>query len=61
MPQTREHLAILDLLGVQRGVVVVTKSDLVDADWLELVAADVEEVVKGTDAGRRAARDAARR
>jgi selenocysteine-specific elongation factor len=48
MPQTREHLAILDLLGVQRGVLVVTKSDLVDADWLDLVAAEVEEVVKGT-------------
>jgi selenocysteine-specific elongation factor len=48
MPQTREHLAILDLLGVQRGVLVVTKSDLVDAEWLELVTADVEDVVKGT-------------
>ena len=48
MPQTREHLAILDLLGVQRGILVVTKSDLVDADWLELVAAEVEDAVKGT-------------
>jgi selenocysteine-specific elongation factor len=48
MPQTREHLAILDLLGVRRGVLVVTKSDLVDADFLDLVAADVEDVVKGT-------------
>ena len=48
MPQTREHLAILDLLGVQRGVLVVTKSDLVDAEWLELVKADVEDVVRGT-------------
>jgi selenocysteine-specific elongation factor len=48
MPQTREHLAILDLLGVQRGVLAVTKSDLVEPDFLELVAADVEEVVKGT-------------
>src|SRR5574341_1703709 len=42
MPQTREHLAILDLLGVERGVLVVTKSDLVDGDWLDLVCADVE-------------------
>ncbi len=48
MPQTREHLAILDLLGVERGVLVVTKSDLVDRDWLDLVSADVEEVVAGT-------------
>ena len=48
MPQTREHLAILDLLGVQRGIVVLTKSDLVEADWLDLVAADVEDTVKGT-------------
>ena len=42
MPQTREHLAILDLLGVSRGVVALTKSDLVDKDWCDLVAADVE-------------------
>ena len=48
MPQTREHLAILDLLGVQRGILVVTKSDLVDGDWLELVSAEVEEAVQGT-------------
>jgi selenocysteine-specific elongation factor len=48
MPQTREHLAILDLLGVHRGVLVVTKSDLVDADWLDLVAAEVEDAVKDT-------------
>jgi selenocysteine-specific elongation factor len=48
MPQTREHLAILDLLGVERGIAVVTKRDLVDRDWLDLVQADVEEVLKGT-------------
>ena len=48
MPQTREHLAILDLLQVQRGVVAITKSDLVDGDWLDLVAAEVEETLKGT-------------
>src|SRR3954468_24898737 len=35
MPQTREHLAILDLLGIDRGMIVVTKTDLVDQDWLE--------------------------
>jgi selenocysteine-specific elongation factor len=48
MPQTREHLAILDLLGVTRGILVLTKKDLVDEDWLELVAADVLDAVKGT-------------
>ena len=48
MPQTREHLAILDLLGVRRGVLVVTKSDLVEPEFLDLVAADVEDAVKGT-------------
>ncbi|MEO5568542.1 MAG: selenocysteine-specific translation elongation factor [Gemmatimonadaceae bacterium] len=41
MPQTREHLAILDHLGVSRGVVALTKSDMVDGDWLDLVRADV--------------------
>ena len=48
MPQTREHLAILDLLQVHSGVLVLTKKDLVDPDWLEMVAADVQEAVKGT-------------
>jgi selenocysteine-specific elongation factor len=48
MPQTREHLAILDLLQVKRGLVAVTKRDLVDDDWLELVTADIEEMLEGT-------------
>ncbi len=48
MPQTREHLAILDLLGVRRGVVALTKRDLVDDDWLALVAADATELLAGT-------------
>ncbi len=48
MPQTREHLAIIDLLGVERGVVALTKADLVDEDWLELVKADIEELLAGT-------------
>ena len=48
MPQTREHLAILDLLQVKQGLVAVTKSDLVDKDWQELVAAEVEDTLKGT-------------
>jgi len=48
MPQTREHLAIIDLLGVERGVVALTKADLVDADWVGLVRADVEQLLAGT-------------
>ncbi|MBI1885359.1 MAG: selenocysteine-specific translation elongation factor [Chloroflexi bacterium] len=48
MPQTREHLAIVDLLDIRRGLVVVTKKDLVDGDWLALVKADAAEVVGGT-------------
>ena len=40
MPQTREHLAILELLGVRRGVIALTKADLVDDDWLALVEED---------------------
>ena len=48
MPQTREHLAILDLLGIQRGIVVITKKDLVDEEWLGLVRMDVEELISST-------------
>ncbi len=49
MPQTLEHLAILDLLGVNGGVVVLTKMDLIDdPDWLELVVLDVGEALAGT-------------
>jgi selenocysteine-specific elongation factor len=48
MPQTREHLAILDLLGIERGIVALTKKDLVDEEWLELVRMDIEELLKGT-------------
>src|SRR5438128_782029 len=48
MPQTREHLAILDLLRVRRGVVALTKADLVDAEWLELVREEVAEQLKPT-------------
>lgn len=48
MPQTREHLAILDLLQVRSGLVAVTKRDLVDEEWLELVISEVEETLKPT-------------
>src|SRR6195256_5219161 len=48
MPQTREHVAILDLLGISNGVVALTKRDLVDDEWLDLVQADVEDFLKTT-------------
>jgi selenocysteine-specific elongation factor len=48
MPQTREHLAILDLLHVPAGVTVLTKADLVDEAWLALVRADVAAATAGT-------------
>jgi len=48
MPQTREHLAILDLLHVQRGIVALTKADLVDQEWLELVHEEVAEYLLPT-------------
>ena len=53
MPQTREHLAILDLLGVGTGVVALTKVDVLRSmaeseEWVELVAADVSETLEGT-------------
>lgn len=48
MPQTEEHLAILDLLGVEHGLVVLTKADLVDDEWLQLVRAEVNERLAGT-------------
>jgi selenocysteine-specific elongation factor len=48
MPQTREHLDILHLLRTRRGLIVLTKSDLVDEEWLELVSDDVRAAVKGT-------------
>ncbi len=49
MPQTREHLAILTLLGVQRGVMVLTKADLVeDPEWLRMVEGDVRTLLVGS-------------
>ena len=45
MPQTREHLSILSLLGVKRGIVALTKCDLVDEDWLALVEDDVRATI----------------
>ena len=48
MPQTREHLAIIDLLGISRGVVAITKSDLVDSEWLAMVKDDVARLLSTT-------------
>ena len=49
MPQTREHLAILDILQIETGVIALTKTDLVDdPEWLDLVEADVSQAVQGT-------------
>jgi selenocysteine-specific elongation factor len=47
-PQTREHFDILQLLGVERGITVLTKSDAVDADTLDVVRLEVEEFLRGT-------------
>lgn len=48
MPQTREHFAIVQLLGVPRGIVVLTKRDLVEGDWVEMVKRDVGTLLQGT-------------
>jgi selenocysteine-specific elongation factor len=48
MPQTREHLDIIELLGVKKGIVVITKKDLVEEEWLIMVEEEVREYVKST-------------
>lgn len=48
MPQTKEHLDILNLLGIEKGLIALTKSDLVDEEWLALVEEDIRERIKGT-------------
>jgi len=48
MPQTREHMEICSLLGVRYGIVVMTKIDMVDEEWLELVTDDIEQYMQGT-------------
>ncbi|HTV59982.1 MAG TPA: selenocysteine-specific translation elongation factor [Verrucomicrobiae bacterium] len=47
-PQTREHFDICRLLGISRGIIAVTKTDLVDADWLGLVRLEIEDFVRGS-------------
>jgi selenocysteine-specific elongation factor len=48
MPQTREHLDICTLLGIRTGLVALTKTDMVDETWLDLVRDDIQEFLKGT-------------
>jgi len=48
MPQTQEHLNILQLLEVKRGIIALTKIDMVEEDWLELVKEDIREAIQGT-------------
>ena len=48
MPQTIEHLAILEMLGVSHGLVAMTKTDIPDSDWVDLVEDDIRELTKGT-------------
>jgi len=48
MPQTREHLAILDLLGVDKGIVALTKIDLVDEEMVQFVTEEIKEILSGT-------------
>ena len=48
MPQTREHMDIIELLGVKKGIVALTKKDLVDEEWLMLVEDEVQQYLKGS-------------
>jgi selenocysteine-specific elongation factor SelB len=48
MPQTREHVDILELLGVEKSIVVLNKCDIVDDEWLELVEEEIKEELRGT-------------
>lgn len=48
MPQTREHMDILNLLGIEKSIIVLNKCDLVDQEWLELVEEEIKEELSGT-------------
>ncbi|MGL5766268.1 MAG: selenocysteine-specific translation elongation factor, partial [Sarcina sp.] len=48
MPQTREHLEILNILNIKKGIVVLTKSDLVDQEWIDFMKEEVKEFTKNT-------------
>jgi selenocysteine-specific elongation factor len=48
MPQTREHLDIVKLLGIKQGIFVITKTDLVDQEWISLVQEELQQLLKGS-------------
>ena len=48
MPQTREHMDIIELLGVKSGIIALTKKDMVDDEWLMLVEEEVREYLSAT-------------
>ncbi|WP_250229444.1 selenocysteine-specific translation elongation factor [Anaeropeptidivorans aminofermentans] len=48
MPQTKEHMEILKLLGIKSGIITITKIDMADRDWIEMVKEDIKELVKGS-------------
>ncbi|WP_242848917.1 selenocysteine-specific translation elongation factor [Syntrophomonas palmitatica] len=48
MPQTREHMDIIELLGVKQGIIVITKKDLVDEEWLALMEEEIKDYIDGT-------------
>ena len=48
MPQTREHFEILQLLNVKKGIIVLTKADLVDSEWIEMIMEDIKEEFENT-------------
>lgn len=48
MPQTREHMDILNLLGIEKSIIVLNKCDLVDEEWLEMMEEDIREELSGT-------------
>ncbi len=48
MPQTLEHLAILDLMGIKKGFIVLTKSDMVEDEWIDMVEEDIRDEIQGS-------------
>ena len=46
MPQTLEHFEILKMLGINKGIIAITKVDLVEAEWIEMVEEDIKETVR---------------
>ena len=48
MPQTKEHFEILQALGIDDGIIAITKKDMVDEEWLEMLVEDVKDYFKGS-------------